>query len=76
MRLFFRQFGGLRAVLAVRTRPVLRQRRARVRPVLLGERDGVVRIAALAVLIPLSGMIVGLYLCALAVLPDVARTVR
>ncbi|MFG1818506.1 DUF624 domain-containing protein [Kribbella sp. NPDC049174] len=32
--------------------------------------DGVARIFALAVLIPLTGMIVGLYLCALAVLPD------
>lgn len=32
--------------------------------------DGVVRIFALAVLIPLTGMIVGLYLSALAVLPD------
>jgi uncharacterized membrane protein YesL len=32
--------------------------------------DGVVRIFALAVLIPLTGMIVGLYLSALAVLPE------
>ena len=32
--------------------------------------DGVVRILALAVLIPLTGMIVGLYLSALAVLPQ------
>ncbi|MEV6287100.1 DUF624 domain-containing protein [Kribbella sp. NPDC051770] len=32
--------------------------------------NGPVRIAALAVLVPLSGMIVGLYLSALAVMPD------
>ena len=32
--------------------------------------DGPVRIFALAVLVPLTGMIVGLYLSALAVLPD------
>lgn len=32
--------------------------------------DGAIRIAALAVLIPLTGMIIGLYLSALAVLPD------
>jgi uncharacterized membrane protein YesL len=35
--------------------------------------DGVVRILALAVLIPLTGMIVGLYLSALAVLPEVSE---
>jgi uncharacterized membrane protein YesL len=32
--------------------------------------DGPVRIFALAVLVPLSGMVIGLYLSALAVLPD------
>jgi hypothetical protein len=37
--------------------------------------DGPIRIAALAVLIPLTGMIVGLYLSALAVLPDAAKDI-
>jgi len=35
--------------------------------------DGPIRIAALAVLIPLTGMIIGLYLSALAVLPDASE---
>lgn len=37
--------------------------------------DGPIRFAALAVLIPLTGMIVGLYLSALAVLPDAAKDI-
>jgi uncharacterized membrane protein YesL len=37
--------------------------------------DGPIRIAALAVLIPLTGMIVGLYLSALAVLPDASEDI-
>lgn len=36
---------------------------------------GGARIFALAILIPLTGMILGLYLCGLAVLPDAADTV-
>jgi uncharacterized membrane protein YesL len=37
--------------------------------------DGPLKYAALAVLVPLTGMVIGLYLSALAVLPDAAKDV-